>query len=156
MIAAILRRHHGEALTFFAAAAVTDALDGALARRYGWTTKAGAYLDPVADKALLSGAYLALAMIGSLPWWFVGLIFGRDIFILAAAGLTMLRRTAHDLSPSVWGKASTFFQAITAATWLLRNAMETPAAQLAASALIWPTAAFTLWSGMHYAWRGLR
>ena len=72
VITAILRRHHGQALALFAAAAVTDALDGALARRYGWTTKAGAYIDPVADKALLSGAYLALAVIGSIVFLAMG------------------------------------------------------------------------------------
>jgi cardiolipin synthase len=156
VIAAILGRKHDEALALFAVAAATDALDGALARHYGWSTKAGQYLDPIADRMLLSGAYLAFAAIGSLPWWLVGLVFGRDIFILSAAAWVMLSRRTRDLTPSVWGKVSTLFQAITASVWMVRNAWETPGIQAAAAALIWPTAALTLWSGVHYGWRGRR
>src|SRR5579883_2909018 len=111
-------RRTPRALALFAAAAVTDALDGALARRFGWTSTAGAYLDPIADKALLSGLYLTLAVTGDIPWWLVGLIFGRDLLILAAAGLALLFTRLRAFPPSLWGKVSTIFQVLTAVAWM--------------------------------------
>lgn len=153
VITAILRRNHEEALVLFSAAAFTDAIDGALARHCGWTTRAGAYLDPIADKMLLSGCYVALASIGSLPWWLVSLILGRDLLILAAAGFIVLSGRRRDLSPSRWGKFSTLLQALTAVSWLVNNAVEARLVHTVAAALVWPTAGLTFWSGIHYAWR---
>src|SRR5580704_6321728 len=82
VIQAILDGHHFRALALFAAAAVTDVMDGAAARRLRLATPIGAYLDPIADKCLLSGVFLALAMARVVPWWFVAVVFGRDIYIL--------------------------------------------------------------------------
>ena len=65
-------------------AALTDVIDGALARSYGLASQVGAYLDPIADKCLLSGIFLALGATGTVPWWFVAVVFGRDIYILLA------------------------------------------------------------------------
>ena len=78
VIGAILSGHHSRALELFFVAAVTDVIDGTLARSYGMSTQAGAYLDPIADKCLLSGIFLALGAIGSVPWWFVAIVLGRD------------------------------------------------------------------------------
>src|SRR5262249_38119532 len=72
-----LTHEHGRALAIFLAAGFTDLLDGAIARRFGSSTQAGAYLDPIADKVLLSGVFVALAASQSVPWWFVGLVLGR-------------------------------------------------------------------------------
>ena len=92
----ILAGRHTAALVLFVAAAVTDVLDGALARGYGLETKAGAYLDPIADKCLLNGIFLALGSSGLVPWWLVGIVFGRDLYILLAVaailGFTKLRK----------------------------------------------------------------
>src|SRR5689334_2751866 len=84
VIRAILTGHPTLALSLFALAAVTDVIDGALARHFDLISQAGAYLDPIADKMLLSGVYLALAAAGSVPWWLVGVIFGRDLYLLLA------------------------------------------------------------------------
>lgn len=156
IIEAILRGEHFLALELFAAAAVTDLLDGALARRFGWITPAGAYLDPIADKTLLSGIYVALAVAGYVPVWFVALIFGRDILILGTSGAALYFSRIRAFSPSIWGKCSTFFQIVTAVAWMAQNVFPSPVFARAAEALIWPTAALTIWSGIHYAWRGLR
>jgi cardiolipin synthase (CMP-forming) len=156
VIRAILHGDHGAALAFFAAAAATDGIDGALARRFGWITRAGAYLDPVADKVLLSGVYLALAIAGILPWWFVGLIFARDLLILAASLFALLFTSYRTFEPSPWGKLSTFLQVVTAVAWMARNVLVMDVADAVARALIWPTAAATIWSGLHYGWRALR
>src|SRR5690242_12461804 len=82
VLEAILFGRHFLALALFAAAAVTDILDGFAARRLHLATEAGAYLDPVADKCLLSGVFLALAAAAIVPWWFVGVIFARDLYLL--------------------------------------------------------------------------
>ncbi len=150
---AIVTGRHGMAAGIFAVAAVTDGLDGALARRFRWNSRVGAYLDPVADKVLLSGVYLTLAVTGELPWWFVGLIFGRDVLILAGAGTVLAKGMPRDLTPSVWGKVSTFFQALTAVIWMAHNVLPYAAVDLLAEALIWPTALATLWSGLDYGRR---
>src|SRR5579871_1123968 len=78
IVQAILSGQHSRALSIFAVAAATDLVDGALARHFGWGTEVGVFLDPIADKVLLSGLYLTLALAGDIPWWFVGVIFGRD------------------------------------------------------------------------------
>lgn len=153
---AIAHGEHGLALGLFAAAAFTDGVDGALARRFNWITRAGAYLDPVADKVLLSGVYLTLAFSGMLPWWLVGIIFGRDVLILVSTGAALFLTKARKFPPSVWGKLCTFLQVITAVAWMARNVMPHTALDATAKALIWPTAAATIWSGLHYGWRGLR
>ncbi len=153
VIRAVLAGDHTLALGLFGVAAITDFFDGAAARRFGSATPAGAYLDPIADKLLLSGVYLAMAIAAILPWWFVALIFGRDLLILAGAGIALFFTDARKFPPTFWGKLSTLFQAITGAVWLLRNATPSPALDAGAQMLIWPTAAATVWSGLHYAWR---
>jgi cardiolipin synthase len=153
---AILRQHHLAAVALFAVAAATDAIDGFLARKLHAATPAGAYLDPIADKLLLSGVYVALAVIASVPWWLVAVIFGRDLLILAASAAALLLTRLRAFPPSVWGKLSTFFQILTAVLFLARNASGWPALATLSALSIWPTAALTVWSGMHYAWRGVR
>jgi cardiolipin synthase len=151
---AILTGSHRLALALFLLAAFTDIADGAAARRLGQATPAGAYLDPIADKCLLSGVYLALAAARLVPWWFVALVLGRDLYILAGASLVMQFTTARAFPPSIWGKASTFLQISTAVIWMTREAAPTPWLRSLASAMLWPTAVITLWSGLHYTWTG--
>lgn len=153
-IQAILSRHHTAAILIFAAAALTDFADGALARRYGWITVAGAYLDPIADKLLLSSVFVCLAIVGSVPRWFVGLVLVRDILLLASSAAALAYTTMRRFPPSIWGKASTALQILTAVAWMAANACASPALERFAAALIWPTAAVTAWSGLHYCWRG--
>jgi len=153
---AIVSGHGQRALALFACAALTDGLDGLLARRFHQITPLGAYLDPIADKFLLSGVYFFLAVIGSVPWWLVAIIFGRDIFLLLTSGIALMFTAFRQFRPSVWGKASTFVQIACALAWLAQDAVPSPALHALAEALIWPTAAATIWSGLHYSWRGLR
>jgi cardiolipin synthase (CMP-forming) len=156
VVRAVLNGDHGLALALFGVAAATDGIDGALARRFGWVTSLGKLLDPAADKVLLSGVYLALAIVGILPWWFVGLILGRDLIILAVAAFALLFTSFRKFEPSAWGKLSTFLQVATAVVWMARNVLMIDVVEVLARALIWPTAAATAWSGLHYGWRGLR
>src|SRR5580658_2511675 len=153
---AILHHRAFAALSIFAVAAATDVVDGYLARNFGAATAAGAFLDPIADKLLLTGVYLALALAGSVPWWLVGVIFGRDLLILAASSVALLTTKLRAFPPSIWGKASTFFQILTAVCFLGRDAFGFPVLARLSGALIWPTLALTVWSGIHYGWRGAR
>src|SRR5947199_4277676 len=82
IIKEIVDGRHMLALEVFALAAFTDVLDGAAARWLSVTTRTGAYFDPIADKLLLSGVFLALAAARIVPSWLVAIIFGRDLLIL--------------------------------------------------------------------------
>jgi cardiolipin synthase len=155
VIRAILDGRHFAALAIFAIAAVTDILDGASARHFGIATTAGAVLDPIADKCLLSGVFLGLGLAGSMPWWLVGIVFGRDLYILLAAAAALLFTRIRKFPPSVWGKASTFVQIATVVLWMGRDLLPLPAFDTLAAAMPWPCAAFTVWSGIHYTWRGV-
>src|SRR5689334_18876421 len=110
----VLDGRHVQALQIFAVAAITDLLDGYLARRLGLATPVGAYLDPIADKCLLSGIFLALAAASLVPRWLVVIIFGRDLYILAGAIVLLTLTPVRKFPPSVWGKLSTFVQIATA------------------------------------------
>jgi cardiolipin synthase len=137
-------------------AAATDLIDGYLARHAGAASAVGAFFDPIADKLLMTGVYLALALEGSVPWWLVAVIFGRDLLILAAAAVALMATKLRAFPPSVWGKASTFFQILTAVLFLGRNAFGSSLLIALSAASIWPTLAMTVWSGVHYGWRGAR
>ena len=156
VIQSILAGQHFRALAIFALAALTDILDGAAARRLGLTTRMGAYLDPVADKCLLSGVFLALAVARVMPRWLVAIIFGRDLYILLGVALFLFFTPVRGFPPSVWGKASTFVQISTATLWLAKDVLDMRLLDALASAMIWPCAAFTVWSGVHYTWRAVQ
>lgn len=155
VVVAILDGHHVRALLLFACAAVTDVLDGLAARRFDLATQAGLYLDPIADKCLLSGVFLALASARLVPRWLVAVIFGRDLYLLCAAGFLLWLTPVRSFPPSIWGKASTFVQIVTAVVCMTRNVLELPVLDALSSAILWLCAAFTIWSGLHYTWRGL-
>jgi cardiolipin synthase len=155
-VQAILRQQHERALAIVLAAALTDTIDGALARRFGMATNVGAYLDPITDKIFLSAVYIALAKISSVPWWLVIEIFARDFLILAASGASILFLGKRHFPPSIWGKASTFLQILCALVVMIGNAAPDSPASRWVGALIWPVAALTAFSGAHYLWRGLR
>jgi cardiolipin synthase len=152
----IVAGHYTLAASLFGVAAFTDILDGAAARGLGLTSQAGAYLDPIADKCLLSGVYLALAWARLVPRWLVVLIFGRDIYILAGVALVMLFTPMRKFPPSVWGKVSTFVQIWTVVLWMARRIFAIPVLDELSDAILWPCAVFTVWSGLDYTWKGIR
>jgi cardiolipin synthase len=81
----IARGQYAATLLTFAAAAVSDGLDGLLAKRFGWTTELGKVLDPIADKLLLVATYVTLAAVGLVPVWLAGLVVLRDVVIALGA-----------------------------------------------------------------------
>jgi len=154
--AAILRDDHGTALLVFLAAAVTDVIDGWVARRFRLETRVGAYLDPVTDKILLSTIYVCLGLSGAAPMWFVVLVFARDIVILLMAGYGLLFTRLRSFSPSRWGKLSTFGQLSTGVAIMLAHATGAGWIHTASGWMTMGAAAMTGWSGAHYLWTGWR
>lgn len=153
VIAWIITGHYRQALILLAVAGATDGADGLLARRYGWQTRLGAYLDPIADKVLLAAVYLALGFVGLLPWWLVAAVFTRDLAILSVAGAILLWTGFRNFRPSRWGKLSTTFQILTALAALAAPTLHSRRLAAATEVLIPLTGALTLWSGLHYAWQ---
>ncbi|MCS7316506.1 MAG: CDP-alcohol phosphatidyltransferase family protein [Bryobacterales bacterium] len=148
---AILEGRFTLALILLLLAGVSDVLDGVLARRRRQVTRLGAYLDPVADKLLLSGSYLALGMAGVAPGWLVAIVLGRDALILLAVGAALAFSSLREFPPSAWGKTSTVVQVVTGVTLLASAACPWPWLGQFAAFLVWLTAAATLWSGLDYA-----
>jgi cardiolipin synthase len=156
IVIAIVAGRAGEALALVVAAGVTDVLDGAAARRLGVVTQVGAYLDPIADKILMSSVFLALLWAESIPLWFVVLVFARDALILLMAAVFLAFTSLRRFPPSRLGKLSTFFQIGCAVTWLVRNAWPSAAMHGLAQLALGLSAAFTLASGVDYAFRAIR
>ena len=154
VIGAILGGRHTRALELFFLAAVTDVIDGAIARALRLTTQAGAYLDPIADKCLLSGIFLALGATGTVPWWFVAVVLGRDVYILLAVVAVMALTNVRKFPPSQWGKISTFVQISTAVTFMVGNIWPGPVLRAISTAVLWVCAVLTIWSGIQYTRRG--
>jgi len=140
----------------FGGAAFTDLLDGALARRFGGVSKLGLYLDPIADKILLSSTYIGLAAGGAVPVWVVVVIFGRDLWILGLSFAALRFTQFRDLNPSVWGKASTFAQVMTAVAVMAAEGYHNGALRRIGDALVVVVAAFAAISAADYSWRGIR
>jgi len=142
------RGHFRLALAAILVAAVTDGLDGYLARRLRVSSRIGEILDPIADKVLLSGAFVALWLEGSVDAWLAAIIFGRDALILGAAGVALLlSKSPRRFPPSIWGKLSTIAQVALVVTLAAR--IPEPVLGI----VKWTTAALTVVSFCHYCWR---
>jgi cardiolipin synthase len=139
----------------FGAAAFTDILDGGLARRFGGQSKVGQYLDPVADKILLTCIYVGLALGGAVPVWIVFLIFGRDLWILLLSGVALRFTEFRNLQPSLWGKASTFFQIMAAVAVMAARAYGNDWFLKISTVLMAGVAILAIVSGVDYSLRGV-
>jgi len=109
---ALLEGRYTLALALFFVAGVSDALDGFLAKQFNWSSRLGALLDPLADKALLISCYAALAWTGILPVWLLALVVLRDVVIVAGAILYNYRVEKLDAQPTPVSKLNTFLQIV--------------------------------------------
>jgi cardiolipin synthase (CMP-forming) len=147
---------HASAFYVFLAAAVSDALDGFLAKRFTGVTAVGTILDPVADKLLMTTLLGALALLAVLPAWLFVLTLARDLLIVA--GVLALRAAAapgFKVSPHPVGKLCTFLQLCLGAV-ALASLSVLPAAAGLLPALALATAALTVASGVLYLVEALR
>ena len=151
------RRQYTLALAVCLVAGVTDGLDGLLARRLQVSSRLGAYLDPIADKVLLSGAFLTLALDGAIERWLAVVVLGRDAMILLFVAGAFLLTSIRSFRPSIWGKASTAAQIAFIGVLLAHLAGFTGVflGVFLVVAMKWLTASLAIWSGAHYAWVGV-
>jgi cardiolipin synthase len=138
----IVERRWKEALAIFLVAGLSDALDGWIARRFDLRSELGAYLDAIADKALLACNYVTLAAIGQIPLFLVLLVVTRDLMIVGAVILCWLMRRPMSISPHILSKANTAAQIAFVVLLLGARALDLPTPWFDAG--VWLVAALTL------------
>jgi len=144
--------NYGWALGLFVLAGVSDFFDGMLARALKQRTELGQYLDPIADKMLLSTLFLVLSIMRDIPWKYTVLVFSRDITILVVAGVLYITNSLRDFRPSIFGKLNTTAQIAAVFFVMLHQVAPAPWVALARRIGLYATFAFTLISGLHYIW----
>jgi cardiolipin synthase (CMP-forming) len=147
-VSCVLYHRLGLALAVFMAAAVTDALDGYLARSRNEKTKLGAIMDPLADKLLIMSAFVSLSLVSGLsdnlrmPVYVPVVVISRDVIILLGAVMIYLHNGKIDIKPTAISKVTTFFQIVTVISVLVK---------FAHSVWVWNVAVvFTIISGIDY------
>lgn len=142
-------RHYDAALLVAACAGATDALDGLLAKHYGWQSWLGGVLDPLADKLMLLACFLSLSLIGAQPMWLAWLVIGRDVVIVAGAATYHFLVGRLSAEPSQLSKVTTVIQIVYVLAQLvhLTSWVDVP---LLTSALMWATVLCTIASGIQY------
>jgi cardiolipin synthase len=139
------------ALAILFLAGVTDGLDGLLARSLNQKTALGAFLDPIADKLLLSSSFVVLALGGEIRWWLTILVLGRDVLILTTASVILVAVGYRPFPPSMYGKITTTLQILLVFAVLMVEVFHGPALLFAKEVLVYLTAGFTVFSGFHYS-----
>jgi cardiolipin synthase len=138
------------ALVVFVIAGFSDGLDGLLARMLHQQTVLGQYLDPIADKLLLSTMFLVLSILHKIPWKYTVLVFSRDISILAASAVLFAIAGLRNFSPSIFGKANTFSQICAVFFVLLFEVRPLRVIWIARTVFLRATFFFTILSALHY------
>ncbi|MDR3727658.1 MAG: CDP-alcohol phosphatidyltransferase family protein [Terracidiphilus sp.] len=151
-VTAVLEGRYGLSLGLFVAAGLTDALDGTLARVLKQRTMLGEYLDPVADKLLLSTLFLVLTHQGLIPARVTVLVFGRDVGILLVAAILYAAAGRREFKPSIFGKANTLAQVSAVAAVLLQQVTTAQWIVDFRMVALEATMVLTVVSGLHYAW----
>lgn len=151
----LLRQQYVAALILFAVAGVSDGLDGFLAKQFGWQSRLGALLDPIADKLLLVSCYLVLGWLGDLPLWLAGVVVLRDVVIVGGALVYHFRIQALQASPSSISKINTVLQILLVLVVVVHKglfAMPPTVVQALTVAVLFSTVA----SGASYVWEWSR
>ncbi len=152
LIVAILRRHEEVALLIFVVAGATDAVDGRLARRLNQSTRLGQYLDPIADKLMLSALFLVTTSVGLVPLYVTVLVFARDLGILLISILLFFTGTMRNFKPSVIGKANTLLQIFTMLLVLITAIRDTTSLAALRHVMLVLIAWLAPLSAAQYAW----
>ena len=142
------------AFLLFLLAGFSDAADGFLAKRFGWRSELGAYLDPIADKALLVSIYVTLGFAGHLPAWLVIAVVSRDILIVGAVVLSWMLSRPVSMQPLLISKFNTLSQIVLAGLVLAELGVGLGLHDLV-KVLVWVTGALTILSAAAYFWSWL-
>jgi len=149
----LLRDLFTPALFVFGIAAVSDGLDGFIARVFNQRTAIGAYLDPIADKLLLSSAFICLAVLEIIPAWLTVIVISRDIIIFMGIAVLSLTSKTFAMNPSLVSKFTTVAQLTTVFAVLIES--DSAGFGHFQSISFWVAAGLTILSGLHYIYIGL-
>lgn len=149
----LVYRRPGEALLVFCLASFTDMLDGYIARSRGSQSRLGAFLDPVADKLLLTSAFVTLTYLKVIPFWLTAVVVSRDLIL--SVGVLVIHVSGGTVHPApTWiGKTSTVFQMAAVLSAMLSFFFRVPAVP---KVFAWLAAIFTIASGLQYLVQGMK
>ena len=148
--------HYRWALLVLVIAGLSDGIDGLIARKFNQRSSLGAYLDPIADKLLLSSSFIILAFKKELAWWLTILVLSRDVLILIVAVVIILSSGYRPFPPSIYGKLTTAFQIMLVFGVVLAAAYPNPRLSILNHILIYTVTAFCVVSGFHYSFTTAR
>jgi len=151
----LLQKHFGLALLMFGIAGFSDALDGYLAKRFNWSSRLGALLDPLADKLLLVSTFITLGWLQWIPLWLVGVVIVRDLVIVGGALVYNFRIERLEAAPSMVSKLNTVTQIMLVLAVMFSQAVKA-LPFLWMDVLLYCVLVTTLWSGVDYVWRWSR
>jgi len=153
----LIQGQYGKALICFVIAGVTDGLDGLLARILNQTTVVGAYLDPLADKALVISMFTTLAIVGVVPGWLAVVVISRDCIILGGILVLTLMSVNLEIKPSYVSKINTMLQLfVIFFALMLKIGSAGKHFREAFMYVCWLTAIFTVISGADYLLKGMK
>jgi cardiolipin synthase len=144
-----------KALIVFVVAGLSDALDGFLARVLHQQTALGAYLDPIADKALLASSFLTLSILHIIPSWLAVIVISRDFIILLGISVLSIMSISVEIRPTFISKVTTALQLITVLLALSLQCLPCSVNGIWSLVIYWVTAFFTIISGLNYMARGM-
>lgn len=153
LVLAILDGRYHRAFILMVVAGVSDGLDGALARIFRQRTELGSYLDPIADKLLLSTLFLVLMHVGLVSMRITVMVFSRDLGIVIISALLYATTGTRDFHPSLLGKANTVAQILAVGSVVLAQTHSVPWVLWTRHAALEATFWLTVLSGFHYLWR---
>lgn len=151
----LMRESFHFALILFVVAGVTDGIDGFLARVLNQQTVLGAYLDPLADKALIATSFITLSILGLIPGWLVVIVISRDFIILVGFLILILMSVSFEISPAYVSKATTVLQIVTIFLVLSFRSLEFSIDYRLIEPMFWLTAIATIISGLYYIYKGI-
>ncbi|HLZ33894.1 MAG TPA: CDP-alcohol phosphatidyltransferase family protein [Nitrospira sp.] len=143
-----------QALIVLLVAGITDALDGTIARAANQRTRLGAFLDPLADKLLLTSGFITLSTIHLIPSWVTIVVVSRDAILLLGTAVAQFTESHINIAPTFLGKGTTFLQLSYVLLVIFFSSHQVDLGLL--SPLLFGMVAFTVSSGFHYLYRGYR
>jgi len=150
IVLSLIDREYRQALVLLVIAGLTDLFDGFLARKLHQQTRIGQYLDPIADKLLLSTLFMVLAILHLIKWRYTVVVFSRDIGILGVSSVLYATAGLRDFRPSIFGKVNTLSQIAAVFFVMLFLVMPAQWVWFGKTLFLRMTFAFTILSALHY------
>ncbi|MDD5233945.1 MAG: CDP-diacylglycerol--glycerol-3-phosphate 3-phosphatidyltransferase [Syntrophales bacterium] len=156
MVICLIQAYYVEAFVIFIFASITDGLDGFLARVLKQKSVLGAYLDPLADKALIASAFVTLSIMGIIPAWLTVIVISRDFVILVGICVLTFLSVSFEIRPAPISKITTALQFATIFFAMLAVSKLLVFEPLFLDIIFWLTAGLTVLSGLNYIIKGVQ